>query len=88
MALRDEITSDPDALQEPSRAFEQLQKLSPDQWNRLMLALQKGDRTVAAQIFGATPQQMDDWFKTLKQKALDIVKSHPGLADPTKGFGK
>ncbi|MBV8357541.1 MAG: hypothetical protein JO189_06335 [Deltaproteobacteria bacterium] len=88
MALRDEITSDPNALPEPSRAFEQLQKLTPDQWNWLMLALQKGDRKMAAQIFGATPQQMDDWFKALKQKALDIVKSHPELADPTKGFGK
>jgi hypothetical protein len=88
MVLRDEITSDSDALQEPSRAFEQLQKLSPEQWKCLMLALQTGDRRVAAEIFGATPQQMDSWFKTLKQKALNIVQSHPGLADPTKGFGK
>jgi hypothetical protein len=48
----------------------------------------KGDRKEAVQVFGATPEQMDQWFQVLKRKALGIVKTHPGLADPTKGFGK
>jgi hypothetical protein len=86
--LRDEIAWDSNASSEPSVAFQQLQELTRDQWNDLMLALQTGDRKKAAQIFGATPEQMDAWFKELKRRALDIVKRHPGLADPTKGFGK
>jgi len=88
MGLRDEITHDMSSSSEPSVAFKQLQELTSEQWNDLMLALQKGDRKKAAQIFGATPEQMDDWFKALKRKALDIVKRHPELADPTKGFGQ
>jgi hypothetical protein len=88
MGLRDDIINDSKALNEASRAFEQLQKLSPEQWHLLMIALQNGDRQKAAEIFGASPERMDDWFKALKRKAQDIVKTHSGLVDPTKGFGK
>jgi hypothetical protein len=88
MGLRVEIARDANASSEPSVVFKQLQELTPVQWNDLMLALQKGDREKAAEIFGATPGQMEDWFKQLKLKAIEILGKHPGLADPTKGFGK
>jgi hypothetical protein len=88
MALRDEIALDADAMKIATEAFKMLQSLTPDQWQLLMDALQKGDQNAAAALFGLTPQEAEHLFSALKHKATEIVKAHPELVDPTKGFAK
>ena len=84
MGLRDDIKNDQNAMDEAQRVLEVLQNFTADQWQRLIAAIEKDDKTAAAEVFGLKVEQMDDAFKLFKERARAIATAHPDILDMTK----
>jgi hypothetical protein len=78
-STRERLTHQPGAIRQAELVHEAFDKLGPEQWNQLVSALSTGDRIAAAGVFGMTPEQMDQQFRLLKERARALIAEQPDL---------
>lgn len=85
MKLQDEIMSDPRATEMPLAFLKHIEHFSPETWNALIAALKRRDKDAAAKLLGITPEQAEQQFKQIQERAAEIFQKYPTFVDLKKG---